>query len=39
MPAAVGDSKFYLVNPESGAGNFLRTMGGSEPVNGIAFEP
>lgn len=37
--AGAGDSKFYLVNLETGSATFLGTIGGGEAVNGIAFEP
>ena len=33
------DSKFYLVNLETGAATFLGTIGGGEKVRGISFEP
>ena len=37
--AGAKDSKFYLVNLETGAGTFLGTVGGGELVMGITFEP
>ena len=37
--AGAKDSKFYLVNLETGAGTFLGTIGGGETVRGITFEP
>lgn len=37
--AGAGDSKFYLINLETGAATFLGTIGGGETVKGIAFEP
>lgn len=37
--AGAGDSKFYLVNLETGAATFFGTIGGGEAVKGIAFEP
>jgi hypothetical protein len=33
------DSKFHLVNLDTGAATFLGTIGGGEPVRGISFEP
>jgi hypothetical protein len=33
------DSKFYLVDLESGAARFMGTIGGGEPVRGMSFEP
>lgn len=37
--AGAGDSKFYLVNLDTGSASFLGTIGGGETVKGIAFEP
>jgi hypothetical protein len=33
------DSKFYLVDLETGAARFMGTIGGGEPVRGMSFEP
>lgn len=33
------DSKFYLVDLETGAARFMGTIGGGEPVRGLSFEP
>ena len=33
------ESKFHLVNLDTGAASFMGTIGGGESVRGISFEP